>query len=695
MLKKSLIFGSIVLLIVMLFALTGCEGPVGPAGSSGTPGDPGDDGKPGSGSLSAGTIEDWNLAAAFTYAKVVTLETSVGTVYGEVPAGSELVVWGNTAIASGKKLDVKPGATLTVWGGAKLEADGVGSGLLVPNTGATVNGDGALILPYDVTGNGTFEDGYHFGSEGVQGVKNLYVGSTTTSGKAPVTLSSSDIKAIFDGGEDELTVQDATNLTTAAIPAGKKLTLVGTGNGISGVPFNLAGADLVVAGGAKLTASSNVRADIGGNITNAGTIALSTPAITLTKGAGEVINNGVIQTVTVTNTVLESLLLVEGSGEIQSGGILGAALGSNVKFTQKLRITGGTVTLYNGETPVANVLTEKKIFIGPNGVLILGAISKTVGTKVENKGVIQTSATNTTALAGIFDSMENNGSVEATAVVTDLDTDFTIQEDVTLTLSAASTFAASNGGKVTVNGKLSLGAAAVAFAPKGDGIINGTLEIAAAGKYINDTAGGRVLIISPGATITGAGVITSAANGNLFIKESESSDAPFYGVEVAATGIVCKDFGKAKSDILTAKTDLEALPTYENTTYSEAGKPYLGFVNFVLATPAGTGPFAISLDQDWKTGPEWNFTVPAGVAVSVNQIGTNKPAVAVKGNVATGTFTLSVTAARVLALADSAHDAAKTNNLPDALEFSSTRFMSNNLIGPTLETFYIGVRVLH
>jgi hypothetical protein len=683
--KKSLISGSVILLIVMLFALAGCEGPVGPAGSSGTDGSDGGDGKPGGTNLASTDVTGTSLAAAFTYGNVVILEAGVETVYGVVPEGCELVVWGkNTAIASGQKLDVRPGGKLTIWEGAILEADGVDSGYLVPNTGITIGGAGALVLPYVV--NGAFTEGFTYGSEEVEGVLR-YVGSTSTGGKKPEVLTSAAIKSIFSETEEtELTVQNIDPLTAAAIPEGKKLTLVGTGNEAT-AGLTLAKGELVVAQGAILeVGSGTLTTGVGGKITNLGTIDLDDDGAAK-LGQGSFVNTSVIKTATTDETVLAALFKLSGPGKIESSGTLGDALpaGGLVFTTQKLHITGGSVTFPAEATPASPEDTVG-IYIGVNGILILDAESTSVGTKVENKGLIRTEAANTTALLGIFESMENNGKVEATEAVTDLDADFTIPPLVTLELSAASTF---DGGtapasKVTVNGKLELGTNA-ALQSTGEVVINGELEIADSGTLTIED--GKTITIS--GKVSGAGTIIygGSTDGEKFIKLSESDVAATYGLKTNSIGLVCNDFNTAKELILETKALLEAKEEYEaNGSYKA---PYIGIAQ---PTKEDEG-FPIIFDSTWSIADDtFKFLIPQDMTVSKNGGGVLDADVAsdlfdqITG-VDRSTFKLVVTNG-FLCLSDSDWRNPGTNP-SNVATFNTLQFEYKNLIGPAVESFNI------
>jgi hypothetical protein len=679
MLKKSLISGSIVLLIVMLFALAGCEGPVGPAGPEGRPADPGGWGGV---YLGSSTVTAIDLKEAFDVSDLVALETGVVEVYGTIPTGKTLRVLGNTKVLS-SNLKFEDGAKLVIVEDASLEADGLDSGCLVPNAAAVIGGEGALILPYVVSG--TFTEGFSYTSDEVRGVTR-YVGSVSKDGKR-LRLLSADIGSIFHE-EDELIVQDIAALTADAIPAGKKLTLVGSGNGAG--PLALAKGELVVAEKATLTVSSGtLTTGVGGKITNLGTIDLGTTGLA-DLGQGSFANNSVIKTATATPANLAALFKLSGSGKIESSGILGGALPAGLVFTaQKLCISAGSVTFPAEATPASPADTVG-IYISEGAALILDAKSTSVGTKVENKGTIKTAALNTTALLGIFTSMENSGVVEAGAAVSNLDGDFTIPPLVTLDLKAQSTFKAGTApaSKVTVNGKLVLSHGSVNLQPAGEVVINGELEIKNAGGALT-IADDKTITISGKVSGPGKIIYGGAKDGEKFIKLSESDAAAVYGLEANAAGLVCDNFNRAKELILETKALLEAKGEYEAAGPYKG--PYIGIAQ--ISAAAGTAQFHIIFDSAWDdSNNEFKFPIPTGMTVSVTGGGVTIADVAsdlieTVDGVNRASFKLVVSGG-FLSLSDAQWVGAGISP-HNVATFTTLQFVHSNLIGPSVDPINI------
>jgi hypothetical protein len=164
MLKKSLIFSSIVILTAVLLALAGCEGPVGPAGAPGQDGQNGVNGQNGTNGVDgvdgvdgetpeipedlegpegpegpagpggpagpagdiylSGNVTADDLEVAFAKNETVILQTATGSVDGVVPAGRTLIVVGKTTrVTANATLNVI--GTLTIWDGGILNASGI------------------------------------------------------------------------------------------------------------------------------------------------------------------------------------------------------------------------------------------------------------------------------------------------------------------------------------------------------------------------------------------------------------------------------------------------------------------------------------------------------------------------------------------------------------------------------------------
>jgi hypothetical protein len=317
MLKKSLVFGSIVILLGMLLAFTGCKnpaGPEGPPGDQGTPGTPGttpggDDGN-GNGNggdnggdnggnngggetllvpadaypLIASVVTADDLAAAFeaSTTKLVVLRPSVTTVYGEVPLGAALYVLGTPKVAPGERLTVL--GKLAVWNGAALRATGESganaAGYLIGGEKTEINSEdgatGTVLLPHDPTG--ILKADFIIYTDLAEDLKGKAIGSVVIAGTngdiTPVTTGD-QIKALFDDFP-AFTAYNITDLKVDSIPAGKTLTLAGPDNALdtaAGVTnFPPTGTTLILEGtlstdattGADVIWPSNIQISAGG-----------------------------------------------------------------------------------------------------------------------------------------------------------------------------------------------------------------------------------------------------------------------------------------------------------------------------------------------------------------------------------------------------------------------------------------------
>jgi hypothetical protein len=695
MLKKSLIFGSIVLLIVMLFALAGCEGPVGPAGRNGeipTIPDPipGTPGTPGSTSLALPNVEPRDLLGAFRDGNV-TLTSSVQTVYGVVPAGYELKVMGkNTRVLAGYSLDVQKDATLTIWEEASLEADGVGSGFLTPNVGAIIQqvgtettGKGTLVLPYDL--DDQFEKGFHYKSPEVQNIGNLYVGSTSAGGDAPLALTPTNIARIFEN-ENAIAVQNVAGLEPEAIPQDKKLTLVGNANTITTTSFTLgaSGAELIVADGAVLTASNGtLTTSLGGTITNKGTIVLDSTGIIL-EGTGEVINNGRITTSTATSGDLVSLLALEGTGRIESAGAI--TLTAAPTLNQNLYIVGlSSVTLVDALAPILDVTPGREITIVTGSSLHLGSTSLGVDAPVNNSGTITTTTISTDVLKTIFGEMKNKGAVTASGAIVALASELTIPSEVELTLSGASTFATGNTNLI-VNGKLILGTSAD-LVPLGDVTINGTLDLGTGGSLT--IAAGKALKIESVDSITGTtGTLLPPSANAHFITIGGLED---YGITNATTGVTGANFKAAVNAILTARAKMEETVT-ASSSYGANVAAVIGTVEVEVILPVpGSSPFGSGLIHFGADALATGIcTVPDNITISDS--GTSDEGFEGTGDFIGGAndFTIGVNSSNQLVIFDGPFTG--TTNKWGTISFNNVRFIHSNLLSPITPKFWVGVK---
>jgi hypothetical protein len=162
MFKKSLIIGSITLVLLVLFALAGCSNPTD--GSTGSPGGPAP-------LTLQGVIAADALDQHFTNNDVIRLISGTGgpatTVTGIVPAGKILEIAGNVAMPAGLILR---GGTVSILEDGVLDARG--AGFEENSTGALII-DGDLVLNY-VYAEGMFGEAWPAGvSFGPNGAINL------------------------------------------------------------------------------------------------------------------------------------------------------------------------------------------------------------------------------------------------------------------------------------------------------------------------------------------------------------------------------------------------------------------------------------------------------------------------------------------------------------------------------------------
>jgi hypothetical protein len=738
MLRKSLILGSITLLMVMLFAFTGCEGPVGPAGTPGVKGDNADDGKDGEDYYSSGAswagplVRASDLEAAFKYTNgnIVILQTSVDEVYGEVPAGKTLHVLGSNT-------RVSPGQTLTINGTldilektATLTASGIpdhSGSLKVGRPEAKIQGEGAVILPYVFSG--TYEGGLNYGSPEVQGVADRYPGSAfSIPGETPDFLSSSNIAEIFYRENlDKLTVQDIHGLTTGAIPANKSLVLKGIDNEI-GANFNLGGfsrltieenAILTVKGGATELSTS-----VDGVITNRGTIRLEEAGAKISAGNTTFINDGVIESPATLNDTVQPLINLEGAGTIK----LIPSVAGDIDFEsavpslrQNLIIAPDEVVvilkLHSSEPlPLGGVDHGKIITLANEYAKIqLAASSVGIGAAVVNKGEISTATTDPNVLATLFSEMNNKGLVKGSGILVSLTKPFEIPAGVSLELSGVgTTFGSSgNGYDVTIGGSLTL-TAAVQLSPENNVTVSGALSLGSGslttsgnvtitGTLNTGTGGGDGLVVTglgilaiPSRGITGTSLIKAAGRVTV-------DNVPGYGI--TSTGVAGGAVEDAVSNTSKARDALRRTATLDpSSEYNSSSVAFdaVGRANVAVASPSWA---AKVIYRDAATTPvvvsELLVDFPSSVTVLANGIDDRGHAVA-GSNVASWSANdfsvyvkdevVDMVTKQVLGIRDNTSPTGSAIGV--VVEFNSVRFVDSELIGPVVDTFYVGIRAL-
>jgi hypothetical protein len=729
MLRKSLILGSMTLLLVMLFAFTGCEGPVGPAGPSGSEGRTGQDGHDGPDWIPSGfsipgpAVQAVDLDAAFTYGNVVILQTGVETVFGKVPAGKILYVLGeDTKVAPGKVLAVD-GTLNVLYEDSVLAANFVTAGTITAGENAVFAGAGAFVVPY-VFG-GEYVAGLHYKSEGLKDLVRYpgaaFDNSIGGMGALPRPLDSQNIKDIFEREElNELTVMDVSDLKVLAIPAGKTLTLRGKENKIGDNDFILsADCSLVIAANAKLTQDNaaapprKFETAAEGRITNNGEIVGKAE---ITAGNSYFINNGTIESSSTTEADIALLLAMDGHGIIKLIGDTGVG---DVSFTGSPRLgqnlvleppSGGKYMMkFTQDPPLGGVTFDsfgkRTITLAKGANIELIAAATGVGTSVilKDDAYILTPTTSPSTLLTIFSEMTGGKLVSDTTLL-GLESPFVIPPGIELELAAGSTnqttletaatsFApmditvdgtltlsgslsiggnviSNKIGKVTVNGALNLGSGSL-LAP--EVIINGVLNTGlASGSRLN-----AVSLSLSSSDVSGEGMIVVDTVGNLTI-----DGVPGFGTQLS--GIVGKDLSNAFGDIRVAGGAIK-----RDVVLGAGSSAYDKGIGTVAITSVNNAEKIVYKSDSSNNSIEYIELLPgisvysgnnadSGFSVDGSQRGSDfKADVVVE---ATSTY---------FAIRDVAFT--NTGSSVYTVFFNSVRFVSSGLIGSPLAPFYLAI----
>jgi hypothetical protein len=566
MLKKSLIFSGLALILAMLLVFAGCEGPTGPQGLGGLPGGqggaglPGDNGLPGDDGFTGGLVvdpagtevSDTFLEAAFESigdGTTVILGPSVTEVYGTVPAGKTLRVVGDLAlgvvVTDGEELILESGSSLVIHTGAVLNATVV-SGIAGSLAGTgSISGAGSLLLPVKTTSNNTavfltYTDVSFAGRK---------VGSVLTSSSTAAAIGASNLADAFQT-VSALTVENLTGLTSTGIPAGKTLTLTGAGNTMAGFTSASGTGTLIVDG--TLDTSAGIDFSLGGTLTVNGTLVTSGSGVTITGGgnitigsdgiltladAGDdatgITNNGSISTVATAGLTQKHLLTLLGTGTVELNGVGTTAVDTaQLTLTQNVTIgtTGKLIAPVVASAPFSG---GKTITILGNGILDFGVTEDvtSIGATVVNTGTNEDSVTtSTTSPVALSTIMGIEGNISSDGVIA-LTGPLTIPANVNLTSDSAFTDGAY---AVTIEGDVLLSGVATS-----DGDItvaaDGTLTFSGAAAPTGDITVEADGTLTFSGTVAPTGDITVKADGVFIV----SDDAvPEGDITVEAGGLL-------------------------------------------------------------------------------------------------------------------------------------------------------------
>jgi hypothetical protein len=485
---------------------SGCESPAdGASGSSGVNGP---------GTFTDGDIDAAALEAVYAYTDTVVLTSGVTSVAGEIPTGKKLVVAGDIPVKDGEALEVE--GTLEIVLGAALDASYVSGTAGYLKGSGSVSGEGGVLLPYIAKAATGIPEGIITYTSTIEASKaaGSYI-PTDASTPATTALDNDGVVALFALTDDEaiaeLTVNKITDLTAAAIPAGKTLTLTGTGNTFTAALDLSSGGTLIVAEGAELEASGLLTVGDGTNTT------------------GAVQNNGTIKTASAETTaanILSYITKPTGSGTVKITGdanlstiTAAAALTQNVEI-----VTGKTLTAPVIAGNAAPFSGEKTITV--KGTLALGA-AKTIGATVVNGGTVTTATTSAAALNTILalgGTITSSGAVAGTdAITVPAGTTFTHDTGTfvggagALTIEGAATFTtgtfADQTGKLTVNGKAEFTAATFATLTSlevdGEAEFTAATFVAVTSLTVNGTLEAETATFTALTTVTGTGSVTA------------------------------------------------------------------------------------------------------------------------------------------------------------------------------------------
>jgi hypothetical protein len=646
MLRKSLVIGSIVLMLVMLFALAGCENPAsgsdGPQGAQGPTGSTGKTGQKGPDGIVyfiGPNVTEGELDAAFDVNNYVSLRNTVEDVYGEVPPGKTLYVEGGYYLKVLADKTLKVDGTLEIKAGSVFNAAGItaDAGFLT-GTGeiATVD-DGFVLLPYDVEGLLDPADGViTYMSENVSGLSERAkrVGSTvrTVLGiPSVVRVDGPGVAAIFalPDSPSSLTVPPIADIVSESVPTGKTLTLTSDPNPVAAATFSPVESTLDNNG--NVAATFNVEGDL----------------------------------------IIEGRLLTTSTGGT--------------------KIQGGRIT------------------IAPNGRFDLADDDDDILTDdpdITNQGILSTNVpANTADLVSIIDVVR--GKIEVRSDIDTVSAVFTIPSDVELIIANSGSTFSTGDFELTVTGTLTvgtvvdplypstlhsdLGAVSVAgFTPVGNVTVGGTLKVNT--NSIVTIATTKVLTIAS-ERVKGGGGITAigAASGGTITIDGTTLYTTTASPGVAPDNIPLAVEAFSKEAVLT-NTAISGLGAYVGTGVSSdlaIGSITLGDTT---ATPLRYG-------HNGSLGPNLKFTTstttaPTTIAGFVNPSGGSGPdytELTTGGTVFTN-FVLSSNSGEVL-IADSGFTPTDNPSRDKHVLFNFTgvKLQNRNLISPNWTEFSVAV----
>ncbi|MDR2210941.1 MAG: hypothetical protein LBO65_05650 [Spirochaetaceae bacterium] len=556
MFKKRLIIGSVLLALLVLFALTGCSSPAGADGAQGPRGPERVD----------GTITPEQLAELFTIhdqIRVVTAGTA--QIAGIVPAGKTLEISGPAIVLNNRSLTIN--GTVHIFEEGTLTATGTGNGTI--NRGST----GLLIVDGTLAADLTFFDNgvpsyvrvnptaviKVTGTAGTPAAVNaLFAWEIPAVETTDTTILDSQILPVLTAwtGTKTLITTHNFDFASGTVDVSKKGQLVIAGSLTLGDATGSTGATLKASDDGNVTVTGGIDLEYGtsslvGGITITGGLAIADMTVLPAPGPGDpprlptTVN---LEKATVTNsgTTASKLVLPPAAVEIDE-----IVLGYGIEISQATALTVGTISNTGasgaGVTLTIPGITVKAALIDIDGgqdLSIAGATGAILSPDsitgnnslrftdnlVKLSGPIELDTTiflngleNLGATEGIYDQLaliSGDGLVNAAA----LTLDFTSHEyNIAITTTGSATFK----GDTTFNGTLSVGNVLASEATPVSITLNDT------GNNFNELKHTSQQVL----TIKGTGDLT------LDTGVLEANEIVFDGKEVVLLGTVTNKFG--------------------------------------------------------------------------------------------------------------------------------------------------------